>query len=245
MMDAEAVAKFTSSFAPKFHRTARDVVFLHLRAVSDFLSGTFDHKGAADGTGETRTSTRRNLFKGRAAPRPSRPRRVIWSIGNAAFSHAHKGGPTFIGVKGLLAAGGELGRVYGFDSTAVSVLEDMSSQLMICCSRQAERVDGNYKTAKCSHCKCETHRDVNAAANMLRILAYRIIFGKREECYKRRTKKAGSDKLERLSEEEFNAKYVDKKPIKEALAEDDFGGEAGPSEQTTPGDSGESSTSSQ
>ena len=154
------------------------------------------------------------------------------------FSHAYKGGPTFIGVKGLLAAGGELGRVYGFDSTAVSVLEDMSSQLMICCSRQAERVDGNYKTAMCSHCKYETHRDINAAANMLRILAYRIIFGKREECYKRRTKKPGSDKLERLSEEEFNAKYVDKKPIKEALAEDDFGGEAGPSEQTTPGDSG-------
>ena len=205
LMDADKVEHFVLGFNPRFHRSAADIVHLHMRAISDYLLGVFEpvsqpsksrsdmalrskfrRHGVESDVGESGKSDRTDDSVP-DLPVPSEQPHVVWSIGNATFSHAHKGGPTFIGVKGLLHAGASLGRVRGFESTAVSMLEDMSSQLDVCCTRHITRPEGDYKKARCEHCKYETHRDINSAANMLRMLAYRLVFNGREECYKRRT----------------------------------------------------------
>ena len=172
-----------ASRSQRFVRTAGDVVGLQLQAIADFCVGL--------------------PFK----PGKLEDAELIWSVGNASFSHARKGGPTFIGAKGLLSATARVAEQSGFESQAVSVLEDMSSQLCPSCTRFITRPDGDYKRAACTDCEMSVHRDVSSAANMLRILAYRIVHGERETCYKRRTKSQQTGEFERLPDPKFYAKY--------------------------------------
>ena len=160
--DAARVSR--ASRSQRFLRTAGSVVGLQLQAIADFCVGL--------------------PFK----PGKLEDAELIWSVGNASFSHARKGGPTFIGAKGLLSATARVAEQSAFGSEAVSVLEDMLSQLCPSCTRFITRPDGDHKRAACTDCEMSVHSDVSSAANMLRILAYRIVHGERETCYKRRTK---------------------------------------------------------
>ena len=202
---------------------AVDVVFEFLQAVVDFSRGTYEP--ADEGNFVTYQS---NRGVQRRISELSAAKHVIMAVGNAAFTHAYRGGNTMVGKDSLLATCSRLDNV-----TVVSTIEDMSSQNCNVCADKVRR-NGDYRLAVCSDndCRATAHRDVMAACNMIRIIAHIIVFGKREKFFKRRVPKSGSagtdpdgEDFEILDDRQFYS-YVDSRnqspaPLAETLAADD------------------------